>query len=73
MSTAGEASEVRRVGLCTGCVHGGRIAHPRGGDAYWRCARSEKDAAYPRFPKLPVIRCPGFHACPGGADPGEMP
>jgi hypothetical protein len=54
-----ELPEKRRVGLCTTCMHGQRIDHPRGGAGYWRCGRSSSNPDYPRFPRLPVVRCPG--------------
>lgn len=49
-----------RVGLCQGCAHARSLPHPRGGMAYWRCARAETDPAYPKYPRLPLAACPGF-------------
>ncbi len=57
---AEEIQDIRRAGLCVSCAFARRIPHPRGGPAYWRCARSESDPAFPRFPALPVIKCRGY-------------
>ncbi|HXH50782.1 MAG TPA: hypothetical protein VNM47_15675 [Terriglobia bacterium] len=31
---------------------------------FYLCRRSEKDPAYARYPRLPVIKCPGFEQDP---------
>lgn len=49
-----------RVGLCAACRHAHVLRHPRGGPDYWRCTRAETDPRYPKYPQLPVQRCPGF-------------
>ena len=45
-------------GLCALCRHSRRVEGAR--TLFWRCARSDTDAAYPRYPALPVLRCAGF-------------
>jgi hypothetical protein len=30
------------------------------GSVFSLCRRSREDPAYPRYPRLPVLRCPGF-------------
>jgi len=47
------------VGLCAGCASGQRVVSARG-SVFWRCRRSAKDAAFVRYPRLPVLRCPGY-------------
>ena len=46
-------------GLCGACHHGRRIETVRG-SVFWLCDRSATDPAYPRYPSLPVLACPGF-------------
>lgn len=48
------------AGLCGKCAHCEKLAHPRGGVPYFRCLRAKTDAAFPKFPRLPVLRCKGF-------------
>lgn len=55
------------VGLCLDCVDGARLASRRG-SVFWRCARSARDAAFARYPGLPVLRCPGYVPRDGGAN-----
>jgi hypothetical protein len=54
-----------RVGLCADCIHARPLPHPRGGPAYWRCALAERDPRFPKYPRLPVLRCAGH--CRGDA------
>lgn len=47
-----------RAGLCDTCRHQ-RIVRTSRGSAFSLCERSRTDAAYPRYPRLPVLECPG--------------
>ncbi len=47
------------VGLCSVCAHA-RVTGNRRGSIFWLCRLSGEDARYPRYPRLPVTRCPGF-------------
>ena len=47
------------VGLCAGCAHGHRVLSARG-SVFWLCRRAAKDAAFVRYPRLPMLRCPGY-------------
>jgi len=47
------------VGLCEECRFAKRIRNTRGSE-FVLCGRSESDASYPRYPRLPVERCPGY-------------
>jgi hypothetical protein len=49
-------------GLCGGCRHAHRVS-TRGG-VYHRCTRSLAEPAYIRYPKLPMLSCPGFERLP---------
>jgi hypothetical protein len=53
------AEERARVGLCADCGHGQRVTSQRG-SVFWLCRRSTVDAAFARYPRLPVLRCPGY-------------
>lgn len=52
------------TGLCGSCRHAAVVPSARG-PRYLRCARSDGDASYARYPRLPVQRCEGFEALDG--------
>ncbi len=52
------------AGLCADCRHAQRLAAKRA--HYLRCRRSDDEPAYPRYPRLPVVACPGYE--PGGRE-----
>ncbi|MFO7568056.1 MAG: hypothetical protein R6X02_35770 [Enhygromyxa sp.] len=43
-------------GLCRRCVHARRIVSARGSE-FWRCAVAEAIPSWPKYPRLPVLRC----------------
>lgn len=47
------------AGLCGSCVHA-KVNATRRGTAYLRCLRAEWDDRLVRYPRLPVLRCPGY-------------
>ncbi len=49
----------RRVGLCATCMHRREVPNSRG-SLFYLCQRSKSDPAYPRYPRLPVLSCPGY-------------
>src|SRR5438132_12238324 len=54
-------------GLCAECRHARVVSGAN--SRFWLCERSRTDARFPRYPRLPVRRCPGFE--PGGLpEPG---
>ena len=53
-------------GLCDSCRHQ-QVVTTRRGSRFSLCRRSKTDPAYPKYPRLPVLRCPGFE--PRSADP----
>jgi len=60
-----------RVGLCGTCAFV-RVIENRRGSAFHLCERSLTDSRYPKYPPLPVLRCPGFEpAAPEPEDEGE--
>lgn len=61
-------------GLCDRCAHQRLVANTRG-SVFSLCLRSRTDPAYPRYPRVPVLACPGFdpreEISPGDVDSGE--
>lgn len=57
----GFAPTPHRAGLCGACRET-RLVRSARGSRFYLCRRSERDADYPRYPPLPVVRCPGFRA-----------
>jgi hypothetical protein len=54
------------AGLCENCRHQRLVPNSRG-SVFSLCERSREDPAYPRYPRIPVLICPGFE--PGSAPP----
>lgn len=52
------ARERSAAGLCADCAHGRRVVSTRG-SRFWLCRLSARDSAFVRYPRLPVLRCPG--------------
>jgi len=53
------------VGLCADCLHARTIESAKG-SSFLLCQRSAADPAYPKYPRLPVLACPGH-------EPGSKP
>jgi hypothetical protein len=47
------------AGLCDSCIHQRIIRNTRG-SSFSLCERSRTDPAYPRYPPIPVVECPGY-------------
>jgi hypothetical protein len=47
------------AGLCARCVHRREIRTDRG-SVFTMCLRSFREPEYPKYPRLPVLRCAGF-------------
>jgi hypothetical protein len=56
------------AGLCDRCLHQRLVPNTRG-SIFSLCERSREDAAYPRYPRLPILSCPGFE--PAASDPAR--
>jgi hypothetical protein len=48
-----------KAGLCDSCVHQQLVRTGRG-STFSLCRRSKTDSRYPKYPRLPVERCPGY-------------
>src|SRR5262249_55623392 len=66
------------VGLCRDCRHSRTVATTR--STFWLCQRSKADPSFPRYPRLPVLVCPGYEPrapdrgnTPGPANPASPP
>jgi hypothetical protein len=46
------------AGLCDSCVHQ-QLVHTTRGSTFSLCLRSKTEPDYPKYPRLPVLRCPG--------------
>ena len=55
------------VGLCDSCRHQ-RVVRNTRGSVFSLCQRSREDDRYPRYPRLPVLICPGHEPCAAGDD-----
>jgi hypothetical protein len=57
---------VNRFGLCDTCRHQ-RIVKSGRGSVFSLCERSQTDARYPKYPRMPVLACPGHEPRARGA------
>jgi len=48
-----------RAGLCADCQFMRRMASDRG-SVFIFCGRSKTDPRFPKYPRLPVLQCPGY-------------
>jgi hypothetical protein len=48
-----------KAGLCDTCVHQKLIRSGRGSE-FSMCLRSKTDERFPKYPRIPVERCPGY-------------
>ena len=51
--------DASRVGLCVNCSYG-RVVTGKNEVTYYLCERSFFDAGFPKYPRLPVLRCSGY-------------
>ena len=47
------------AGLCETCLHQRVIRNTRG-SSFSMCERAKTDPAFPKYPRLPVLECPGW-------------
>ena len=48
-----------RAGLCDSCVHQ-KLIHNTRGSTFSLCERAKVDDRFPKYPRLPVVRCAGY-------------
>ena len=51
--------EEERVGLCLNCLHGRRVVSAKASE-FWRCAKADTDPRFPKYARLPVLKCDGY-------------
>ncbi|HEX8817507.1 MAG TPA: hypothetical protein VF753_18595 [Terriglobales bacterium] len=49
----------RVAGLCAKCAHARVIVSERG-SVFYQCRLSATDPNFPKYPRLPVLQCPGY-------------
>ncbi len=47
------------AGLCGDCRHQ-QVVRTGRGSVFSLCLRSKTEPAYPKYPRVPVLACPGF-------------
>jgi hypothetical protein len=52
-------SERVTVGLCADCLYMRKIESARG-STFYLCGRSATDPTFPKYPRLPMLTCPGY-------------
>jgi hypothetical protein len=66
-STPKRESPPPRAGLCDSCAYQRLVRNTRG-STFSLCGRSREDPNYPRYPRLPVLACPGYEtSAPAGS------
>jgi hypothetical protein len=58
-SSRGESLTSVKAGLCDSCVHQKLVRSGRG-SVFSMCLRHRTDERYPKYPRIPVERCPGY-------------
>lgn len=48
-------------GLCARCEEARKIVSGKGSE-FWRCAVADREPSWPKYPRLPVLRCARFVA-----------
>lgn len=48
-----------RAGLCADCVHARSVESSRA-SVFLLCELSRSDARFAKYPRLPVLSCPGY-------------
>jgi hypothetical protein len=55
---ASSALEVK-AGLCNSCRYQRLVGNTRG-SAFSLCEKSKEDPRFPKYPRIPVLACPGY-------------
>ncbi|HEU5142407.1 MAG TPA: hypothetical protein VFU04_04535 [Solirubrobacterales bacterium] len=55
-----------RFGLCDECRHQQLVRNTRG-SVFSLCLRSRTEERYPRYPRVPVLACPGYERRASGS------
>lgn len=60
-------SRPKYIGLCADCLHMRHIKSDRG-SLFYLCQLSATDEKFPKYPRLPVLRCSGYRPAAPTAD-----
>ena len=52
------------IGLCDAC-RWQRLVHNTRGSTFSLCERAKVDDRFPKYPRIPVLTCPGYEARAG--------
>jgi hypothetical protein len=52
-------AQSERIGLCSDCQYMRQIESARG-STFYQCQLAGHNPEFPRYPRLPVIRCSGY-------------
>lgn len=55
------------AGLCAGCRFAEVVASSR--SSFLRCGRERFDPSFPKYPRLPVVACPGYEPAKESGEP----
>jgi hypothetical protein len=58
-SPAKQTNPSQPAGLCADCTHARRIESARG-SVFILCELSVTDPSFPKYPRLPILSCPGY-------------
>jgi hypothetical protein len=47
-----------------------KVVETRKGSRFYLCTLSEVDPRFPKYPRIPVVRCIGYVPAPGGESVG---
>jgi hypothetical protein len=48
-----------KIGLCQNCLNA-QVVSNRRGSKFYLCRLHEKEARFPKYPRLPVLACDGY-------------
>jgi hypothetical protein len=51
--------DISHIGLCLNCEYA-RSVEAKESTVYFLCQRSLTDPSFPKYPRLPVLRCSGY-------------
>jgi len=68
----GEGTEAQRrgIGLCADCRFM-RVIESDRGSTFYLCERSTTDPRFPKYPRLPVLRCAGYESLNANGEPAH--
>jgi hypothetical protein len=64
------SSDAGIAGLCATCRHS-RVIQSARGSRFWNCGLHDSDARFPKYPRLPVVRCDGYEIAEVSSEPPE--